>query len=293
MKFKRSVMFILLFAFIFALAPAEFAFGDAEENAAKYKALKEEKSSYEAENKSLKNDLAQAEARLKEAEAKLNQTQRELEQARKDLTQLQLTGKTSKKQIAGQIHKINKLEADNVNLEKAVRKERATVSEQDEKIKRLEQKISELEAKIKELEAQQDVESDEKIVWHPKATCQIIKWDFKPGDRAVKLTILYKKSGKTQQVSAAKHGSNPEREDVYFLISKLPQGLQLTLPDGWTVNVDSRKDYVKMILNPDNIEHSQLTDANDHKEGGGKTFTSGEAIILNKQGGMTIRPPVL
>ena len=293
MKFKRGVMFILFFALIFALSPVEFALADYE-SVGKINALKQERSSLEAENNSLKKELWQAQEDLAELQKKLEQNQRELKNARADLAKSQLKGNAPKKKTASQINKINKLESENNKLNEAIRRERSKVSEQNVQINKLERRIAELEAKIKELN---DMPGGDEAAWHPKATSQIVKWDFKPGDRAVKLTILYKNSGKTQQVLAEKHGRDPEREDVYFLVSKLPQGLQAVLPDGWTVNVDKRKDYVKMILNPDDIEHSKLSDAdsgeNDHREGSGKTFTSGEAIILNKQGGMTIRPPVL
>lgn len=128
--------------------------------------------------------------------------------------------------------------------------------------------------------------------WHPSAKCRITSWTYNERGKKIELTILHKSSGKTTQVSA---NFKTTKNDRFFLVNQLPSGLQVVMPDDsegtWIVNVDARKGYVAKITDPNNISASKLDSSSNKDDYGGKTFESGEAFIILKSSGMTIRPP--
>ncbi len=215
-----------------------------------------------------KADIEAAKSVLAEKDKQLQQAENDLSAAQKEIKRLRSqTGKTSEQT-------------------KELKTLRLQVASQKKQISALKAEIAELKKQLGQ------TSNTSGYVWHPSAKCQITNWSFNPGDRAVVLSLMFK-NGKTVEVNAPKKRTGG---DEYFLATNLPAGLQLVLPgddiETWVINCDNRQGYVKMIQDPSNIAESKLSDANDHKEGGGKTFTSGEAIILVKQSGMTIRPPV-
>ena len=122
--------------------------------------------------------------------------------------------------------------------------------------------------------------------WHPQATCRVTAFTYNVGDSAVKLSVQYR-NGATDEIPVP---FDTNGEDKFFKIFSLPAGLQVILPQGWTVNVDSREGFVAKIMNPNNIASSSLNYESNYDDWGGKTFTSGEAFIIAIQSGMTIRP---
>lgn len=138
-------------------------------------------------------------------------------------------------------------------------------------------------------EGGQHVDSAE---WHPSAKSRVTSWEYNEKSRRVILTILHKSSGKTTTVVAR---FKTDKGDRYFKVDQLPSGLQVVMPNDdegtWVVNVDSRSGYVAKIVDPDNISSSKL-DGSSNKVGGGKTFESGEAFMILKSSGMTVRPPI-
>ena len=227
-----------------------------------------------------KADIEAAKSVLAEKDKQLQQAENDLSAAQKEIKRLRgLTGKTSEQT-------------------KELKTLRLQVASQKKQISALKAEIEELKKQLAELQKQRGQNPSPTpldtsgYVWHPSAKCQITNWSFNPGDKAVVLSLTFK-NGKTVEVKAPKKRTGG---DEYFLVTNLPAGLQLVVPgddiETWVVNCDNRSGWVKMIQDPSNIAESKLSDANDHKEGNGKTFTSGEAIILVKQSGMTIRPPV-
>ena len=223
----------------------------------------------------LKTDAAKMSKELEDTKAKLAQTQIELERERQK-------SKSSTKVI-------KRLEAD---AEKA-----------ENKIALLNEKTQELSGELEAVREQipADIQESNVYAWHPSANCQIIAWEMTTNDkdeRIVDLKILHrKKQDITHAHAVFKATPTPDGGiDEYFLASKLPKGLQVVMPDDargiWTVNVDRRKGWIKKIDNPDDLANSSLSDGEDNVEGNGKTFESGEAFMMPKQSGMTIRPPI-
>lgn len=191
-------------------------------------------------------------------------------------------------------------------LTEEIKSQNETISALESKLQAFEKEIRELREELKTLKEQsQDedvtVSEDEPAPvvssgWHPQAQCRVTGFTYKPGDSSVKLKVQYK-SGKYEKndPKTSKTGNDGAQ---YFVIESLPAGLQIVVPDGYTVNVDGRKDYVAKI-DPNNIEGSALdytSNVEYYKGANGKkiparTFTSGEVFIIMKQSGMTIRPP--
>ena len=118
--------------------------------------------------------------------------------------------------------------------------------------------------------------------WHKKAKAQAINWSFLQNDKQVVIYVIHRKTRKMTVEIATLRARKGDK--FYRFINKLPDGLQVVLPEGWTVNFDS-KAVVAKIKDPENISESELDN------NGGKTFTSGEAFIILKQGSMAVKPP--
>lgn len=268
MRSYRFIVFVLTAVlFVFIVSDLSFSATDEEVKAA-------------IDN--IKSEARQANEKLRKTEKAHEQTQKQLNNTTKKLNQAVNSGRAKDNQIANLRKKIEKLEKTKTNQEAII---------QD-----LQAQLQNLRVRLQELEAQQTkpVPAVSSIGWHPNATCSIVAFNYHRGEPSVKLSLQYPDGGTEELEAPFKENlTGPYKGDMYFLIENLSPGTQVVLPVGrgvWTVNVDNREGYVAKIKNPSDIEHSRL-DYESNKEGGGKTFKSGEAFIILKQSGMTIRPP--
>lgn len=173
----------------------------------------------------------------------------------------------------------------------------------EEKLSTVKQTVDNLSEKIRD---KSDINPDNIKPFHPYAKCQIINWelseDAKSGKKVVWLTILHNR--KSKKITRVRVPFDSKGEDTFFRIRNLPVGLQVVMPPDdegtWTVNVNAILGnrtvgkggyYVARIEDPDDIPNSKLDGESNLDDYGGKTFESGEAFIILRQSGMTIRPP--
>ena len=218
--------------------------------------------------------IAEAKNKKERTEQQLIETQNQLESSKKQIEQLR---KQNNKGSKSQQNEINSLRKQAAQQKKQITSQKNEINELKSRIKELEQqKISSSSNISMPSKFQTNNNETSNYPLHPQAKFQISKWQFKPGDKAVILTILYP-DGDTDEIPANKKTKN---KDTFFLVENLPAGLQVILPDDkkgtWVINCDGRKDYVKMIVDPNNITESELSDAKNHIEGDGKTFKSGK-----------------
>ena len=202
---------------------------------------------------------------------------------------------TLQKSLAGNNAKIQKVTdrlgalqslEDNAKTQGKIKKVESRSTALTKKSESLEQEIAAKNQEIEALKAQLQNNEDVRG-WNKKAKAQIISWNFRKKDRQVVLTVLDRKTRKTSTKIAK---FRTRGEDKFYLIDKLPEGLQAVVPEGWTVNVDARTGFVAKIEDPDNIAGSALDNESNKDNNNGKTFTSGEAFIILRQSSMTIRP---
>ncbi|MBQ6773406.1 MAG: hypothetical protein IJP48_05000 [Synergistaceae bacterium] len=189
-------------------------------------------------------------------------------------------------QVTDRLSELQGLE-DNAKTQRKKKKVEGRTTALNKKTEALEQEIADKTQEIESLRAQLNNGEDVRS-WHKKAKSQVIAWNFLKSSRQVVLTVLDRKSRKTSTKTAR---FRTRGEDKFYLIDKLPEGLQIVVPEGWTVNVDSRAGFVAKIEDSENIAGSALDNESNKDSNNGKTFTSGEAFIILRQSSMTIRPP--
>ena len=176
---------------------------------------------------------------------------------------------------------------ENAATQRKIKKVEGRTAALNKKSTALEQEITNRAQEIENLRAQlqngEDVRS-----WHKRAKAQVIAWNFKQSARTLTITLLDKKTGKSS-IKAAKF--RVRDGEKFYLADKLPEGLQAVVPEGWTVNLDSRTaGFAAKISDPENIASSTLDSESNVDSNNTKTFTSGEAFIILKHGAMIIRP---
>ena len=141
--------------------------------------------------------------------------------------------------------------------------------------------------------------------FHPQASSQIVGWelsqDVNTEEDILLLTILHsKESQKITRLSVL--SGLTDSGDIFFKIDNLPDGLQIVIPDEtgskWTVTADGRAGnrkfdskgyFTAKIADADNIAYSALDGESNINDDGTKTFRSGEAFIILRRSGITIR----
>ena len=221
-----------------------------------------------AEVENLNKKLAEAQKRYKAMEQDLTKKTKALDSARS-------SGKAKDSQIK--------------RLESQVAQQNKKIAAQGKTIQELQSQLQALQARLNST-PQPAPSPASSAGWHPKANCRLTAFTYKPGDPCVKLTIEFR-NGETDELDAP---YDTYKGDKFFKIENLYPNLQVVMPTSsrgdWTVNVDVRDGYVAKI-DPQNIAGSKLDGKANKDNYGGKTFTSGEAFIILKQSGMTIRPP--
>lgn len=272
---RRMFLTLAVFALLFVVLSASelLAYTEEERN----QALIE----INQELEKTKNDLNSAQGQLTQTQKELNEANRQLKNAR---------GKSSQ----------NNSEIKNLrNQVSSLKKERDSLKEEASSLK---QRINNLETRIAELER---TPSNQSLTpshasygggWFPNAHCRIVAFEHKPGESTVRLKIQYRNSPEIDVLEAPFRVNPSNVQDRFFKIETLPTVLQVVMPPAdrgvWTVNVDATDGYVAKFLDPHDIENSVLDLQSNYDGYGGKTFVSGEAFVILRPSGMTIRPPV-
>ena len=240
-----------------------------------------------------RNELATAESQLANVEKNEDAINDRYD---KQTAQLEKQKEQLEKQIEQIDDKIKQLED----------KRLAEITADEEKVKKAEGKVTAAEQAVDDVEAQiidaSDIRPENIHAWHPNATCQLIAWevsdDVKTGLNVLVLTVLNNRKNNrltTITVTETVGGSG----ESYYRIDNAPQGLQVFVPEKWTIDTDKRPGNKRVgkngffsakIVSPENITKSQL-DGNSNINGNVKTFADGEAFIVLRQSPITIHLP--